>query len=488
MSTRNRLLRNSVLSLALNLVNKASSVIVFILIARRASVEQAGIFSLATTYIAIFSALTWGLDELMVRQVARDRSTSARYFGSFLMLRLVLATGLYGILVAVVRRGLRYTPTTAVPVIIMGFSIILDSLGNVGQALLNAHERFGFPVGAALLSSLIKLIGALTALISGGGLTGVGWAWCIGSALGALTVLAAASRQAGRLRPIEWLDLRFWAQQVRLALPFLTIGFLITLEYQTDVVILSAVRSEAEVGWYSAATMIAFALLLFSQAYRAAVYPLMTRYHRSAPDKLVHLYSTSFAYLSAAVLPMVAGINLLAPRIVKLVYGPAFEGAVIPLRIIAWSLIFSYLNVPNSRLMLVDDRQGWLSAFLVGSMAINIVLNLALDRTWGVVGAAVARLCSTIVFFLPNCLFARWLVRPRNTFRILARPVLAAAIMAAIVWIVRSAPLWATIFIGAAVYIAALLTLKGLPGEGQQWIVERLRLFHLQLKGSDKSR
>jgi O-antigen/teichoic acid export membrane protein len=483
MSARGQLMRNSVLSLALNVANRASNVILFVFIARQAGAEQGGIFSLSTSYLVLFSSLTWGLDELMVRQVARDRSTSSRYFGAFLALRFLLATGLYGALVLVVRSMLRYAPITTGTILIVGLSLVPDSLGNVGQALLTAHERFETPVKAATLATFVKLAGGAAALLGGGGLAGVGWAWCAGSGLGALITLSAASRLAGTLRPAEWLERDFWTQQARPALPFLVIGFLITMEYQTDVVILSVARGEVEIGWYSAATTVVLALMLLSQAYRAAVYPLMTRYHQSAPSRLNRLYDVSFIYLGAAALPMAAGICLLAPRIVRL-YGPSFDGAIAPLQIIAWSLVFNYLNVPSSRLMLVDDRQNWSSVFLIGSMSTNIILNLILDRQWGATGAAAARLCSSLVFFLPNYLFVIRFIRPHNPFRALARPALAAIIMAAVVWLTRGAALWIPITVGTMVYVAALLVVKGLPGEEQQWlateILRRLRFIRGQ--------
>ena len=64
MSTATRLFRNSALSFSTNVVTKAVNTIAFILIARLSQADQAGIFSLGTTYLVIFTATAWGLDEL----------------------------------------------------------------------------------------------------------------------------------------------------------------------------------------------------------------------------------------------------------------------------------------------------------------------------------------------------------------------------------------------------------------------------------------
>lgn len=479
MSVRTQLLRNSSLSFVLNLVTKISNVAVFILIARRAGSELAGIFSLATTYIAAFSALTWGLDELMVRQVARDRSTSARYLSSFLKLRLILSVGLYGILAAIARYGMRYPLYTSLTIMVMGLSMVFDSIGNVGQAVLNAHEQFATPLLAASVAAIVKLAGALVALWRGNDLVRIGWTWCAGSCMGTWIMLIAARKIAGKLFSNDRSEYHFWKQHLSLALPFLTIGFLLTLEYQTDVLILSYIRGEADVGWYMAAMTIVYALLLLPQAYRVAVYPLMVRYRQSAPDKLARLYKTSFVYLAAAALPMTVGLNLLAPRIVNLIYGPAFENAIIPLQIIAWSLIFNFLHVPNSRLMLATEQQRQLSVFLIGSLTINIVLNLILDRWWGVIGAAVARLCSTLAFFLPSCFSAMRSVRPHHTLSAVARSALAVGVMALVVWKIRHMPLGIVIGIGIVSYLLAFLSFGGLLSEERQWLIDQLHGLRL---------
>ena len=452
MNIPNNLLRNSILAFLTNVGIKAVNAVAFILIARLAGVQPAGIFSLGTTYLVIFTATTWGLDELMIRQVARDRSTSSQYFGTFLLLRALLTGAAYLLMVLFVGKLMPYPLTTIRPILILGLSIIPDSLGSVGQSLLNAHERFGLPLVAGIAGSLVKLAVGAWAAVNGGGLEGVGWAWVVGSCLAAAINLAAAGRLTWPWRLRLWLDWPFWTYNLNLALPFLGMGFLLTVEYQADVVILSAVRNEVEVGWYGAVTTIIFALNLLAQGYRAAVYPLMARYRQTDPGKLARLYERSLFYLGALALPMAAGLALLSSEIIVLIFKPAFSGAIVPLQIMSCLLVFNYLNVPNSRLMLVSDQQKRLTLFLVGSMGTNILLNLWLDPRLGAVGASAARVCSSMLFFLMNDLYVNRRLMPHKVLKTLARPALATAVMALAVWQVRGANLWLTILVGIVLY------------------------------------
>jgi len=438
-------------------VTKSVNAVAFILIARLAGAQPAGIFSLGTTYLVIFTATTWGLDELMIRQIARDRSTSAQYFGTFLILRALLTGAAYLLMMLIVGKLMPYPLTTSRPILILGLCIIPDSLGSVGQSLLNAYERFDLPLAAGIAGSLVKLALGAWAALTGGGLEGVGWAWVAGSCLAATINLVIAGNLAWPLRPRQWLDWPFWAFNLKLALPFLGMGFLLTVEFQADVVILSAVRSEAEVGWYGAVTTIIFALNLLAQGYRSAVYPLMTRYHQTDQAKLSRLYERSLFYLGALSLPMATGLFLLSPGIITLIFKSGFTGAIIPLQIMAWLLVFTYLNVPNSRLMLVNDRQKRLTLFLVGSMVTNILLNLWLDPRLGAVGASTARVCSSMLFFLLNDRYVNQNLQTHSILKTLAWPALATITMGLVVWLAHGENLWMEILIGVLVYGGTML-------------------------------
>jgi O-antigen/teichoic acid export membrane protein len=109
--------------------------------------------------------------------------------------------------------------------------------------------------------------------------------------------------------------------------------------------------------------------------------------------------------------------------------------------------------------MLVKEQQNRLAWLVVISLSINLLLNLILDPAFGANGAAIARLLSTITFFLPNYLFVIRNIHPHAAFRNMAKPVFATLIMAAIVWYLRHMSIWIPILMGAVVYLFIFLLL-----------------------------
>lgn len=89
-------LQNSFFNLIAAVSQRIGQTIIFILIARSLPLTQAGAFKLSITYASILFALSlWGLEQLLIRDVARDQETLRPYVNGFLMLRLALSITLW---------------------------------------------------------------------------------------------------------------------------------------------------------------------------------------------------------------------------------------------------------------------------------------------------------------------------------------------------------------------------------------------------------
>jgi O-antigen/teichoic acid export membrane protein len=465
MSAAAELLRDSAYSAIVHLAPRVANVLVFILVGRLAGPAEAGAFNLALTYLILFTTVMRGLDDLVVRQVAREPEKGGGYLTSFLAVRAALSIPLYGILTFIVRVVLDYPDQTAIVILVLTLSLMPDSLSLVALSTLLGRRRFSPPAFVLGATSAFKIIGGGGVVLLGGDLLTVAWTWLLGSVLGMIAMLVIAFRNLRGSEPIKWRDWSALSASWRAALPFLLITTLMTLEGQSDTVFLSAFRDETEVGWYGAATTVAFSLAMLSQAYRMSVYPLMARFQMESGAPLQRLYSASMRLLGTMIFPMVAGIALLAPGIVSLVFGPDFAPAAPVLQLLIPAMIFIFLNVPLSRMMLTHDRQGRISVYLSAGLLTNIGLNLALDPLWGARGAAVARVSSTTLYFLLNYAYVSRFLARSNPLRRLIKPGLATLIMSGAVWFTRGGPILLPIGVGILVYFLALWSLGGITPE-----------------------
>ncbi len=470
MNTIQRLLSNTALAFVANVVTRAGTTLLFILIGRVLGPADSGVFSLGTTYFTIIFGLSaLGLHELLVREVAPRRGESVRYLSNYMALRLVFALLSYLLLLLGLRLFQPYSPQTTQVVLILALAALPEAISTICGALFEAHERLAVPTVVAVVNAAIKLIGGFWLLQRGAGdgdtVVAIAWLMVIAGAVSLLIYPPALARlfrqwpQHGRVRP----ELGFSLAQLRHTPGFFAIHLFSVLDYQTDAFLISLMLTEADLGFYSAAMTITLAISLMTFAVRAAIYPVMSRYAREAPDKLALLYSKANQYLLALVLPIAAAVCLLARPIIRLIFGEAFGPAVPALQVSIWAAVFLLINVPNARLLLVDNRQGAAARLTGVSMAVNIVANLILIPILGIVGAAMARVIASATFFLSIHLYVRANILRGSFLPLLPRPLLATAVMAAAMWPLRELPMVVPLAAGALVYAGAALLLRVVP-------------------------
>jgi O-antigen/teichoic acid export membrane protein len=465
MNTYRELAHDSFFSAIVHLAPRFANVFLFIVIGRLAGPAQAGVFALATTYLLIFTTLMRGLDDLIIREVSRQPDLARNYLANFLLVRLALSGVLYGVLIFVVRFLFVYPPSTTTPILILTLSLVPDSLGYVALAVMLGKRRFKAPAVILSIATLVKFSGGAIIAVMGGSLAQIAWTWFAGSLMSMVLLMIFTINHLGWIRTKEWGDWGPLRGIWQATAPFLLITILTTIESQTDTVVLSNLHNEAEVGFYNAATTLAFSLALISQAYRLSVYPMMARFAAQTPNRLSKLNDQSLRYLGTLVLPMGSGLFLLAPQIVELIYGSRFQPTSQVLRLLSPVLIFMFLNVPSARVMLVKDHQRMNTLFLFVSAALNVGLNLVLDPRLGAQGAGIARLCSFSVNFFLTYLFVKQFLLPSNLLQLLSRPILATLGMSAVVWVLRGQFVLLTILAGMISYGVILWLVGGITQE-----------------------
>jgi len=478
MQTVKRLLSNTFLAFTSNIIVRASNSLLFIFIGRSLGPTAGGVFNLGITYFTVIFALSaWGLHELLVRELAPRRDESSRYIANYLAIRLTLATAIYTFLLLALGFVLPYSATTETVIRILGLAVFPEAIFSIVQALFQAHERLLPPALVAATGSVVKLGGGLWLLYNGYDVRQIAWMVPIGSGLSLLLFLpflwqlfrSTGQRLPGRL---SW---SFTWSQLRHTPSFVVIHLFSLLDYQADAFLISLLLSETDVGWYGAAQTVMLAFWMMPTALRTAIYPLMARYRYEAHDKLVLLYQKASQYLIVFILPAAAGVFLLAPGIIRLIFDASFDPAVPALRWSIWAVVFGFLNVPNARLMLVYDRQR-AAAWLTGlSMVINVILNLLLIPVYGIAGAAMARTFASLAFFLLIYAYVQRNILRSNVLPALIRPGLATLAMVAVVWQVRGVGLLWPVLAGVAVYALAGFLLRIVPAEDWTYWRQLLR-------------
>lgn len=459
-----RLWGNTALMLFIRVSSRLANALLFILIARRLGVEPAGSFSLAITYATILFTLSlWGLDELLIREVAKNRDQAGFFLLHFGLVRLVLSACSYGILVALLNALALYTVPTRSLISLVGLTVMADGVNFLGQAVFTAFEDLRFPALVALVTGGGRVVGGILGLQFTSSVFNVGLAFVLSSWAGAvLYAVGLAYVLHTRSLSVYW-DRNFLLRWLKETPAFAWISLLYVFQLQIDVVLLSLFMGEEAVGLYGAAKTVFTVFLLLPEAYRAALYPMMSRlYGEGEAGDLQKLYGLSFRFLLFLGMPLAVGLTLLAPQVVGFFFGHPIEPAVGALRWIAWALLVQFLNVPNVRLMLAGGEQGLAARFLTVSVGAGLLANLALIPLLGVPGAGLARFLSSLIFLtLMHTTVYRRFCR-YNLWRDVLSVITAAGLMGALLALAQGQALWLEVAAGGVAYGVSLLVLNAI--------------------------
>ncbi len=471
---------NATFTLLSDVSTRLATALLMILLARRLGETAAGVYTLSNNYILILSAVAlWGLDQLLIPKLSQDSSQSTKVFTHFYAIRLMLSPLLWLMLAALLLGGQIYRPDTNRFIALTGGVLIGNSLSNLVQSLLVVQKRMR--VSAAVSMIVGALLVACSALAVAQGLP---------LEIIAALLVAASWLQAAILtwsvREHLWpagfrFDLGFCRRELTAGFPFVPIVLLLALEAQLGGILLSLFHSETAVGYYGMANTIVAALALLSQAIRIGIFPAMAMLYGEDGERFARLYRRLWRHLSIVAMPLVAMLVLLAGWLIQMLYRSSAPEAVTTLQLLAPTLLFYFINIPNARLMIIENRQRVLARFVAVSEAANLLASLLLIPVYGAPGVAVARVLSMSILFGLTQYYVHKKILAVPLWRYLWQPLVAAVAMAVVLFLLLAgASLAVRCLAGIAVYTVLLVILRAIPPDEWRWLRAKWDSWHFR--------
>ncbi|MBN2054941.1 flippase [bacterium] len=364
----------------------------------------AGGFGEYTTAFTLTNMLAlvvdFGLNTVLVREVARERRPAGPLFTTVLLLRSGLALALGAGLIAVAAM-LRLPPRTAWTLYALtGFWIF--SIGGETAAAVFAGQRQFQREAVVLISQ--KLLLAL----AGGMILGIGWGMIPFIAVHPLTAAAALviailyARRSGIAftRPDRAMFRYFLAESFPLAL---SMAFTL-LYFKVDILVLRWWSGAETVGYYGAAYRVMELAMALPATINAVLFPRIAR--RAATGSLrpvLKIWLPAAGLLGMATAAILAG---LARPLVIVIFGTAFQPSARLLVLLAPALGLIFCNFPVMYSLIAIGRQRLNATLSALCLGINLLLNLVAIPFYGAAGAAVTTvvtelvLCAAGLYFL----------------------------------------------------------------------------------------
>ncbi|MGB3404268.1 MAG: flippase [Microcoleaceae cyanobacterium] len=373
----------------------------YILMARVLGPQQYGVFASASALGAILALfIQFGLPILINREVAANPIEGSKVTTQYLLLE-ILNTLPVLLLLFPIALLLKFEGDGILICYLVIFSELCRAVKMTLRGVLKGHGWFrAESISVALERASVVFI-AVAVLFVSKQLIPVVITVVLIRTLDIIGLFSFLSRQVSLTAPIRTQN---FTQLFQKAYPFAVSGVLWILYYQVDVIMLKAISTDVDAGFYNAAYRILEMFFALPRVVFQVIFTRFAKYHANEPERLPEQVYKGTRLLVMVVLPAIIVSICLKSLIITKLYGSEYTASIPALAILLPSISISMLGNLSQRFLQATGQEKSLPKLLLLTALVNVGINLLLIPRFGIVGAAIATLISEVVL----CLLGVW--------------------------------------------------------------------------------
>lgn len=392
---------NSLWLLLARVISQGLMLIFSILVARYLGETGLGQYAFIASIIFLGNiATTFGMDTLLIREIAKTRETKTNLVPAALWIQLALSIAFIAAIFFGGSAFTNKTPETIFALKLYALSLIPLALYTTISAILRAFERMDLYLTLNASAALAQTGGAWWLLTTHANLVELVYLLLGIQIVAALFAVALGKWQIPGFA-FQWHLPRAELQPIlRAAMPFALLITLAVVYQRLGVLMLSTLAGDAATGSFSAAARIVEAIKMVPQAFLGSLFPIMA--HRAFTSKPNMLFQNSLLALVGFGALAATAIYVFAQPTIELLYGASFQSSVPALQILGWSMIPYAISAHTSLELVSKNRERVVLIITLISLVIAFALNLALIPGFGVIGvcaSALASECAQAIMF-----------------------------------------------------------------------------------------
>lgn len=414
MALASRIAYNVVFNAIAKILSTALALVAIGFITRHLGKDGFGDYATMLAFFSFFNAIgDLGLQSVTAREISREGADESTLLSKVLTLRILISLSVL-LLSPILVIFLPYSTDLKIGIVIAAAAFVFSSVSMTLNGIFQKHLAMDKVATIELCGKLVQLSIIILAVRENLGFTAFVLALFAYMAFNALTVFWYSRRY---FTFSFHFDQKYWWQFLKQSLP-LGIAAIVGFAYfKADTIILSFLRSSAEVGIYNVAYKVIENLIFFPAMVAGLVLPLMSRFIFTDRAKFDLIANKTFKVFLVLVVPLVIGVFFLAPQIVSIVGGSSFFESVAVLRILIFALAFIFFGQFFNIILVVGNLQGKLMQALIAAAVINIASNLILIPKFSYIGAAFTSVATEMIVVTLACMlvFKHTHYRPKVT-------------------------------------------------------------------------
>jgi O-antigen/teichoic acid export membrane protein len=395
-----QLVAGTAVLLGLNIAGALLGFFASVLIGRGLGQAVLGSYALVMAWVASLGLFVeLGLNTLLTRDLARDRSEGAGSFRATLLLKAIASLPwMAGLWFAAPVIGHSVSMTTAIR--LASPLVLLAPLYGSITAVFRAFRRMG-PILHITAGGLALQCGVTAVLLSrGGGLLSL---ILLAVVVQILQIVAGGIALRGFFARGAWPDGRYLRKMLRRTAPFAAAAALGAVELRLGTILLGYLKGVATVGQFSAASKLAEMLRLLPNAFFGALFPALAGLaaDRAEPGRLETTFRATTLGLLALGAIGAAAVTAWARPLIAFTFGPEFATSAAVLRWMAWAVAVALPGTSFELYLYARGYEGFVNWTTGLGLLVMIGAGVPLMLRWGAEGGAGAMLLAEIAMIGP---------------------------------------------------------------------------------------
>jgi O-antigen/teichoic acid export membrane protein len=477
MSLTQKVAQNTIIQFGGKILSIFIGVITISIMARYLGKIGFGQYSTIMAYLQFFGILVdLGLALTVVRLIADPKYEQTKIFNNVFTLRFFSAIIFLG-LAPLVIVFFPYDNMVKLGVAVTTLSFFFVSLTQILIGLFQKELRMDKVTISENAGRIILLLLVITFAYLDKGLLWIMTAVVLGS----LTTFLFNYLFALRFVKIKFtFDWSIWHKILKLTWP-IAISIAFNLVYfKADTLILSLVRSQAEVGIYGAPYRVLEIMTNFVYMFMGIIFPILTLYWAEKNwEKFKDIFQKTFDFLVMMAVPMVFGTLFIAKDLMLLIAGPEFAESGLVLKIIIFATAIIFINSLFGYSIVVINKQRQMVWAYVFVAVVSLIGYFIFIPKYGYLGAAGFTIVAESLIFLFNFIVTTQTTKYIPKFKIFIKVIAASLVMSLFLYLLQGQNVILLIILASIIYLLALYLFKGFSKE---FILEIIKLKKTKLK------
>jgi O-antigen/teichoic acid export membrane protein len=385
MSTPRKIAYNAAFTAVAKMIGTLLALVGIGFITRYLGKDGFGDYSTVLAFFFFFGAIgDLGLYTISTREISRPESDEKKILGNVFAMRFV-SSFLIVSLSLVLAFFLPYSSAVKTGIVISALAYVFSSGYSVLIGLFQKRlqmdkvaigEFFGKSIQTGAIVAAVKFNLGFLAII---------WTLFVNMIV-SFAIVYAWSRRFVRFRPA--FQRGEWGKFLKESYPVGISAIIVFAYFKLDTILLSVLRTNADVGIYNAAYKVMENVAFFPAMFVGLVMPIMSRYIFSERKKFELVADKTFKVFLALTVPLFVGTVYLAPGIIQIIGGAGFSDSIPVLRILAAAMVFIFFGNFFTNVIIAGSLQKKLMGILLGVAIFNVSLNLVLIPRFSYMGAA----------------------------------------------------------------------------------------------------